>query len=290
MYEKLFVAKKDKDQDKHGVIATITMAELYAKQGYHDKAIKTCENILEKEPNNKKVSQMLLELRKKTSSGNIVKKNSPSKEGYKSGDTISTLHVWLGDITRYKNWREAADGSRAVSNKSNADETDIAVLEDWLQSIRLLRKSRAGADLNQQQKVDVDTKVSRLNIWLENTRKLKQTRKIAKDELFKSGAAENRNAKVARFENLLKLVWTKEQENANNGVVSTGIPTVGKDKDACIMRLQQWLNNIRLLRRPTEAKSFEQGNNKTEHLPDAGRSIILRLENWLSRIKRLRTA
>jgi tetratricopeptide (TPR) repeat protein len=53
----------EKEENSHGM-ASITMAELYLKQGHQDKAIETYEELLKKEPNNTNAKQKLIDLRK----------------------------------------------------------------------------------------------------------------------------------------------------------------------------------------------------------------------------------
>jgi len=62
------------------VVASVTMAELYLKQGHADKAIETFEEVLKKEPNNTLARQKLIELKEKIavdSFGSIPRKADP---------------------------------------------------------------------------------------------------------------------------------------------------------------------------------------------------------------------
>ena len=51
-------------ETRPGVIATLTLAEIYSRQGLNQKAAEVCERILEREPDNEEARQRLEEYRK----------------------------------------------------------------------------------------------------------------------------------------------------------------------------------------------------------------------------------
>ncbi len=51
-----------------GGIATLTLAEIYSRQGLYDKAVEVCEQILEREPDNETVASRLREYREQLAS------------------------------------------------------------------------------------------------------------------------------------------------------------------------------------------------------------------------------
>jgi tetratricopeptide (TPR) repeat protein len=76
-------------------MASITMAELYLKQGHLDKAIETYEELLKKEPNNENLKQKLTDLKKKSSvdlSGSIPKKVEAAPVHTIRTDKVKTSH------------------------------------------------------------------------------------------------------------------------------------------------------------------------------------------------------
>ena len=84
----------EKEANSSGM-ASITMAELYLKQGHQDKAIETYEEILKKEPNNTNVKQKLIDLKKTVvvdSPNAPPKKVEPTPAHNVKSDKVKTSH------------------------------------------------------------------------------------------------------------------------------------------------------------------------------------------------------
>jgi tetratricopeptide (TPR) repeat protein len=85
----------DKKSDS-GNMASVTMAELYLKQGHVDKAIETYEELLKKDPNNAVVRQRLVELKEKIaidSFSSVQKKNELNSNPNLKAEKAKQAHL-----------------------------------------------------------------------------------------------------------------------------------------------------------------------------------------------------
>jgi len=273
-------------------IATITIAELYTKQGHYDKAVETCEAILARDPDNKTAAERLSKLRDKISASSRVDAARPEKGCRDSADVISALYAWLENIRQYRRSREASLKRAAVSKTYKGDEAGIALLEEWLQKVRLKRRGRAPLEppqpTVQPASEEYDARISRLNDWLSSIRKAgRATEGAGEKEICKPVIDEEKTAGIARLEAMLESVRANRRIIGAAEASDIGEALPGKTDDAGIGRLENWLANLRSHSRLGKGHYAMQGKSRAGHSPNA-HSQIVSLENWLGRIMRLR--
>ncbi|GEM_PF-1536615 len=81
-----------KQARKGGELATLTLASIYAAQGYYDKALKIYQNLLEKEPGNREVEEMIEKLEASKGSAGERREKDDSEDVL----TISLEDVYSG--------------------------------------------------------------------------------------------------------------------------------------------------------------------------------------------------
>lgn len=292
------------NSSKQREIATITIAELYVKQGHFDKAITTYDYILEKEPDNKKILCRLMELREKISSSIIVKKNQPIKKEYNSGDVISNIHVWLGDITKYKDWQEFSAARRAELKICDNNETPIARLEGWLKNIKAWGEPREDVKIfhtnrpdlaNQaafQENLPPDADLNYIDAD-EPKESSKQKSSLLKDsiaqtqdfELKDLSCKDDIDAKESRLNSWL-LSIRETRQSSSVATDEAGKTDLFEDNNAIITRLEDFLKLVRLKKRNNE----KTGVITKHHIPAGKNNDIgtIRLQKWLNNIKSLR--
>jgi tetratricopeptide (TPR) repeat protein len=85
------------------VMRTVTMAELYIKQGHTDLAAELLEEIIKRDSTNQRALAMLREIR----SGGAAaepEKDAQQKKGAKPHAALQELNRWLGNIDRIRNY------------------------------------------------------------------------------------------------------------------------------------------------------------------------------------------
>ncbi|MCX5849458.1 MAG: tetratricopeptide repeat protein [Deltaproteobacteria bacterium] len=103
----ILLEQEDQPMDEHGIIYdenipepelfTVTLADLYIKQGHFQEAARILEDIIKKEPQNKQAQDMLDKLK-----ASLFQPSPANEKFHKSDNLIKTLSSWLKNIERLK--------------------------------------------------------------------------------------------------------------------------------------------------------------------------------------------
>jgi len=97
--ERILPQEEELPQQSLSVMRTVTIAELYIKQGHLDLAAEILEEIIKKDPTNQRAQAMLKEI----GGGDVpAEKKAPPEKGSPSGAVIHELNRWLRNIDRIK--------------------------------------------------------------------------------------------------------------------------------------------------------------------------------------------
>ena len=98
--ETILLQEEDTPQRSPSIMRTVTIAELYIKQGHTDLAAEILEEIIKKDDTNKRALAMLSEIR---GSGTAQpEKDAPPEKGAQLDAVLKELNRWLSNIDRIR--------------------------------------------------------------------------------------------------------------------------------------------------------------------------------------------
>jgi tetratricopeptide (TPR) repeat protein len=98
--ERIMPPEEELPKHSLSVMRTVTMAELYIKQGHTDLAAEILEEIIKKDPTHQRAPAMLRDI----SGGGKAEKDAQQKKGAKPDLVIRELHRWLSNIDRIRSY------------------------------------------------------------------------------------------------------------------------------------------------------------------------------------------
>ena len=98
--ETILLQEEDTPQHSPSIMRTVTIAELYIKQGHTDLAAEILEEIIKKDDTNKRALAMLSEIR---GSGTAQpEKDAPPEKGAQPDAVLKELNRWLSNLDRIR--------------------------------------------------------------------------------------------------------------------------------------------------------------------------------------------
>jgi len=133
-------SKKVKDE-RPRQLATMTLAGIYAAQGYYNKALKIYRDILDKEPENKEVLSMVEKLQ------SIVDSSDKEREAsFNEGDVLT---ISLEDISEEIAESSAGRGKNTEELNDQESDTDVTADEKTLEE-QEAETERVGGDVSEE--------------------------------------------------------------------------------------------------------------------------------------------